>query len=97
LTSANTPTATITTRSASGGSLRPTRAPIWPPMVEPIAMRTAARQSTCATNRKSTAATPLTMAASTFLVALLRCMVSCSPMPSTAISKTPCAAPKYPP
>ena len=46
---------------------------------------------------KSRPATPLTTAARTFLTALSRCRVSSTPMPSTAISSTPCAAPKYPP
>ena len=35
LTRAATPTTTITTRSTSGGSRRPTVAPIWPPITEP--------------------------------------------------------------
>ena len=46
---------------------------------------------------KITAAMPLTSSARTFLVALERCSVSGTPMPSTAISSTPWAAPKYPP
>ena len=47
-----------------------------------------------ATAMKTTAATALTMSASTFLVAVWRCIESATPMPRIAISSTPCAAPK---
>ena len=48
-TTATRPTRTITARSALGGNLRPTVAPIWPPMTAPIAIRPATAQLTLPT------------------------------------------------
>ena len=76
----------MTARSTLGGSRRPTVAPSWPPMVEPIAISSATPQSTWppsspgmltkSRRMNAIAAIPLTMRASTFLVALCRCIVS---------------------
>ena len=79
-------------------------------MTDPTAIRPAAAQSmlsaapsgTSGTSTKCSrmntiAATALTSSASTFLVALWRCIESITPMPRMAISSTPWAAPKYPP
>src|SRR5262245_62546198 len=57
---ATSPTTTITTRSTTGDSRRPTVAPSWPPMIEPAAIRATTVQSTSATNTKITPATPFT-------------------------------------
>ena len=84
-------------RRPQGGSFRPRRAPTWPPMIAPAAISAAAVQSMCVAMMKTTAATPLTMQASTFLTALIRCKPSLKVMPNRPSSKMPCAAPKYPP
>ena len=74
-------------------------------MVEPTAIRPADRpvdvgsplqpgMSTKSSTMKAIAAMPLTISASTFLVALCRCIESTTPMPRIAISSTPWAAPK---
>ena len=82
---AATPTTTMNPRSNQSGSRRPTVAPSMPPMVAPTARAPAAHQSISAAKQKNSAATPLTSAASTFLVALSRCSASSMPSPSTAM------------
>jgi hypothetical protein len=58
----------------------------------------AGAQATSATAMNTTAATPLTIAASTFLSALSRCRSSSGiAIPIRASRMIPWAAPKYPP
>ena len=64
-------------RAARAGESRlPIRAPSWPPAADPTASRSAGSHATVAKNRKTTAATPLTMPVRTFLSALSRCRSS---------------------
>jgi len=88
------PTHTMTARRAAGGSLRPTRAPIRPPRVDPSAISPAAVHETWLRMMNSVAATPLTSPARMFLTPLSRCSESVKAIPIRAISSTPCAAPK---
>ena len=93
-TRAATPTTTMTTRSTAAGSRRPTVAPIWPPTTDPTAIRATTSQSTSATAMNSRPATALTIAASTFLMALWPLQAVVDPDPEDRHQQTPWAAPK---
>ncbi len=62
--------------------------------MDPAAISPAAPQSMCVTQMNTTAATPLTRPASTFLTALIRCRLSVNATPISPSSSTPWAAPK---
>src|SRR3954454_19946030 len=94
ITATTAPPTTTVQRSASSGIRRPTVAPSWAPIVEPIAIVTAASHATSATNTNRTAATALATSASTFLSALRRCIPSVRNSASSDISMIPWAAPK---
>ena len=94
LTAATMPMITMMIRRASGGSRRPSRAPIRPPAVDPAAIRPTASQATCAKITNTIAAVAFTIVTSTFLAALTRCSDSVSSTPSNPITSTPWAAPK---
>ena len=84
----------ITAWNARGSSLRPTLAPSWPPITDPIAMQPTMAQFTSAAMMKVTDATRFTVMASTFFAAFNRCSSSARKMPRMRDQDDPRVAPK---
>src|SRR5207248_148949 len=84
------------TRMNRPGSLRTSAGPAQPPARKPAASGGTTAQSTRPSAANVMAATPLANPEATFLNALLRASGSASMGVSTASSRMPAAAPKYP-